>query len=82
MFSFFSCSKISEVASNPPDEEKKAINSFYDATSYNLNGDYFDSQVIIQNLISIESREEGNTRRAVIFGSMEPIYFCGKFQTR
>jgi len=38
--------KISEVESNPPDEEKKAINSFYDATSYNLNGDYFDSQVI------------------------------------
>ncbi|XP_020609060.1 coiled-coil domain-containing protein 62-like isoform X2 [Orbicella faveolata] len=36
--------KISEVESNPPDEEKKAINSFYDATSYNLNGDYFDSQ--------------------------------------
>ena len=45
---FFSYSKISEVESNPPDEEKKAINSFYDATSYNLNGDYFDSQVSIQ----------------------------------
>ncbi|KAJ7387499.1 Coiled-coil domain-containing protein 62 [Desmophyllum pertusum] len=36
--------KMSELESNPPDEEKKAINSFYDATSYNLNGDYFDNQ--------------------------------------
>ena len=42
------CSKMSELESNPPDEEKKAINSFYDATSYNLNGDYFDNQVINQ----------------------------------
>ena len=42
------------MESNPPDEEKKAINSFYDATSYNLNGDYYDNQVSIQNLFSKE----------------------------
>lgn len=48
-FFLLSCSKMSEVESNPPDEEKKPINSFYDATSYNLNGDYFDNQVISQH---------------------------------
>ena len=65
------------MESNPPDEEKKAINSFYDATSYNLNGDYYDNQVSIQNLFSKEASVEvsyrralgdwgkGNTRRAV-----------------
>ena len=39
------CSKMSELESNPPDEDKKPLNSFYDATSFNLNGDYFDNQV-------------------------------------
>ena len=39
------CSKMSELESNPPDEDKKSLNSFYDATSFNLNGDYFDNQV-------------------------------------
>lgn len=51
------------MESNPPDEEKKAINSFYDATSYNLNGDYFDSQVSIQNLFSTEASVFGSYKR-------------------
>ena len=37
---------MSELESNPPDEEKKPISSYYDATSYHLNGDYFENQVI------------------------------------
>jgi len=36
--------KMSELESNPPDEEKKPISSFYDATSFHLNGDYFENQ--------------------------------------
>ena len=46
MFLFFPCSKMSELESNPPDEEKKPISSYYDATSFHLNGDYFENQVI------------------------------------
>ena len=36
---------MSELESIPPDEEKKPINSFYDATSFQLNGDLFENQV-------------------------------------
>lgn len=36
---------MSELESIPPDEEKKPINSFYDATSFHLNGDLFENQV-------------------------------------
>lgn len=35
---------ISELESNPPDEEKKPISSLYDASSYHLNGDYLENQ--------------------------------------
>ena len=51
-FVCFSCSKMSEVESNPPDEDKKPISSFYDATNYHLNGDYFENQVIEFELFS------------------------------
>ena len=36
---------MSELESIPPDEEKKPIDSFYDATSFHLNGDLFENQV-------------------------------------
>ncbi|XP_068679369.1 uncharacterized protein [Montipora foliosa] len=35
---------ISELESNPPDEEKKPISSLYGPSSYHLNGDYLENQ--------------------------------------
>ncbi|XP_044170801.1 LOW QUALITY PROTEIN: coiled-coil domain-containing protein 62-like [Acropora millepora] len=35
---------ISELESNPPDDEKKPISSIFDPSSYHLNGDYFENQ--------------------------------------
>lgn len=36
---------MSELESNPPDDEKKPISSIFDPSSYHLNGDYFENQV-------------------------------------
>jgi len=35
---------MSELESNPPDDEKKPISSIFDPSSYHLNGDYFENQ--------------------------------------